>query len=91
MRWCPARAQRSVDRVRAGQAIEPRNAEIGVPTLLKRWKAILLAALCASRQWAPRGRRTLACALVSMRENREIPCLARRVMSERVAQGTLRW
>ena len=48
--------------VRAGQASEPRNAEIGVPTLFKRWKAILLAALCASRQWAPRGRRTMACA-----------------------------
>ncbi len=30
---------------RAGRAIEPRNQSSGVPTLSKRWKATLLAAL----------------------------------------------
>src|SRR6266511_6027142 len=47
--------------VRAGRAIEPRNEEIGVPTLSKGRKAISLAALSASRQGIPRGRRTMAC------------------------------
>lgn len=31
--------------VRAGRAIEPRNQDSGVPTLTKRWKATLPAAL----------------------------------------------
>jgi hypothetical protein len=31
--------------VRAGRAMEPRNPHFGVPTLLERWKATLLAAL----------------------------------------------
>src|SRR5258708_35725311 len=47
---------------RAGRAIEPRNHSSGVPTLSRRRKATPLAALCASRQGAPRGRRTMACA-----------------------------
>src|SRR5215472_19188346 len=47
---------------RAGRAIEPRNHRSGVPTLYKRRKATPLAALCASRQGAPRGLRTMACA-----------------------------
>lgn len=51
--------------------------EFGVPTLCHRWKATLLVALCASRWWAPRGQRSRACTSVSMRENREIPRLAR--------------
>jgi hypothetical protein len=76
--------------VRAGRAIEPRNQRDRVPTLSKRWKATLSTALCASRWRAPRGQRTRACALVSRRENREIPRLARRVMSERAVQATLR-
>ena len=46
---------------RAGQAIEPRNERIGVPTLSKERKATPLAGATASRQWAPRGRRTRAC------------------------------
>src|SRR5258708_5233806 len=47
---------------RAGRAIEPRNRLFGVPTLSNGWKATPLAALCASRQGTPRGRRTMACA-----------------------------
>jgi hypothetical protein len=47
---------------RAGRAIEPRNHCSGVPALPERRKAMSLAALFASRQGIPRGRRTRACA-----------------------------
>src|ERR1035441_67123 len=46
---------------RAGRAIEPRTLLSGVPALLRLWKAAPLAALCASRQGAPRGQRSMAC------------------------------
>lgn len=47
---------------RAGRAIEPRNHRSGVLTLSRKWKATPLAALDASRQGAPRGQGTRACA-----------------------------
>ena len=44
MRWCPVRAQRSVDRGRVGGAIEPRNTNSsGCRRRPERRKAILLA------------------------------------------------
>src|SRR6266480_2589703 len=46
---------------RAGRAIEPRNQRSGVPALSRLRKATPLAALCASHQRTPRGRRTRAC------------------------------
>jgi hypothetical protein len=73
MRWRPARAQRSVDRGRAGGAIEPRNdIDSRVPTSSPWRKARLLAALCASRWWTLRGQRSQARTTNSMHENREI-------------------
>jgi integrase len=74
MRWRSVRAQRSVDRGRAGGVIEPRNSiEVqGADAFPCVRKAILLAALFASRWWALRGRRSQACTTSSMRENREI-------------------
>jgi hypothetical protein len=70
----PVRAQRSVDRGRAGGVIEPRNSiEVqGADAFPCVRKAILLAALFASRWRALRGRRTQARTTSSMRENREI-------------------
>jgi hypothetical protein len=69
----PVRAQRSVDRGRAGGAIEPRNTiHFRVPTSSPRRKARLLAALWPSRWWALRGQRSQARTTSSMHENREI-------------------
>jgi hypothetical protein len=70
----PVRAQRSVDRGRVGGVIEPRNSmEVrGADAFPCVRKAILLAALFASRWWTLRGRRAQACTTSSMRENREI-------------------
>jgi hypothetical protein len=74
MRWRSVRAQRSVDRGRAGGVIEPRNSiEVqGADAFPCVRKAILLAALFASRWRALRGRRSQARTTSSMRENREI-------------------
>jgi hypothetical protein len=74
MRWRSVRAQRSVDRGRVGGVIEPRNSiEVqGADAFPCVRKAILLAALCASRWRALRGRRSQARTTSSMRENREI-------------------
>jgi integrase len=74
MRWRSVRAQRSVDRGRAGGAIEPRNSiEVqGADAFPRVRKAIPLAALCASRWRTLRGRRSQARTTSSMRENREI-------------------
>ena len=58
-----------------GGVIEPRNSiEVqGADAFPCVRKAILLAALFASRWWALRGRRSQARTTSSMRENREIP------------------
>jgi hypothetical protein len=74
MRWRSVRAQRSVDRGRVGGVIEPRNSIVvqGADAFPCVRKAILLAALFASRWWALRGRRSQARTTSSMRENREI-------------------
>ena len=74
MRWRSVRAQRSVDRGRAGGVIEPRNSiEVqGADAFPCVRKAIPLAALFASRWRTLRGRRSQARATSSMRENREI-------------------
>ena len=67
----PVRAQRSVDRGRAGGVIEPRNTIVfRVPTSSPRRKARLLAALWPSRWWALRGQRSQARTTSSMREIR---------------------
>lgn len=60
----------------------------GVPTLSRKRKATLSAALGASRWRTPRGQRTRACSRHSVHENREIPRSPVRVISGWAAQGT---
>lgn len=60
--------------VHIGWAIEPRNCiYLGCRRRSGRRKATLLAALCASRQRTPRGRKNLGMCGSLVRENREIP------------------
>ena|ERR1035438_9263134 len=58
--------------VRAGLLSREMPIHFRVPTLCKRRKARLLAALYASRWWTLRGRRSQARTTSSMHENREI-------------------
>ena len=60
-------------------AMEPRITVSGCRRRLTRRKATLPAALARAVRWTPRGLRTWACTEVLMRENREIPLLARPV------------
>ena len=75
---------------RAGRAIEPRNQLSGVPTLSQRWKATPLAALHASRQGAPRGQRTRACAEPSGARTGRSRVSPAGLITWRAAQETLR-
>lgn len=75
---------------RAGRVIEPRNHRSGVLTLSARWKAIPLAALCASRRGAPRGQRSRACAEPPGARTGRSRVLPVRVIAGRAARGTLR-
>jgi hypothetical protein len=72
---CPRGRRRSVDRGRAGRAIEPRNHMFssGCRRFHVERKAMSSVALFASRRGTLRGRRTQARTKVFMRENREIP------------------
>ena len=72
---------------RVGRAIEPRNHQFGVPTPLPWWKAIRPGALCESLA-DPARSKNHGMHGTSKRENREIPLLARRVITGRAAQGT---
>ncbi len=63
---------------RAGRAIEPRNHRSGVPTLSERRKATPLAALRREPSGGPARSENQGMCGTFMRENREIPCLARR-------------
>ena len=75
---------------RAGRVIEPRNQPSGVPTLSKRRKATPLAALCASRQGAPRGQGSMACAEPSCARTGRSRVSPAGVIAGRAVQGTLR-
>jgi len=75
--------------VRVGRAIEPRNHKFGVPTPSPWWKATRRVALCESLAGPARSENhgmygTSKC------ENREIPLLARRLITGWAAQGTLK-
>jgi hypothetical protein len=74
MRWRSVRTQRSVDRGRAGGAIEPRNSKLvqGADAFMTA-EGSTASGVFASRWWALRGRRSQARTTSSMRENREIP------------------
>ena len=76
--------------VRVGRAIEPRNhRSSGCRHLSSGWKATRPAALCESLV-GPARSKNHGMHGTSRRENREIPLLARRVITERAAQGTPR-
>ena len=75
---------------RAGRAIEPRNHLSGVPTLSLLWKATSLAALDASRQGAPRGQRTRACAEPPCARTGRSRVLPVWLITGRAVQGTPR-
>ena len=72
---------------RAGRAIEPRNPQFGVPTLSQWWKATRPVALCESLA-GPARSKNHGMYGTSKRENREIPLLARRLITGGAAQGT---
>jgi hypothetical protein len=59
--------------VHVGRAIEPRNDQFGVLTLLVERKATLGAALCELSA-GPARSENLCMRGISMRENREVPC-----------------
>jgi hypothetical protein len=79
MRWRPVRAQRSVDRGTCRPAIEPRNHCFGVPTSSHEAEGNIAGGASASRLADPARSETLRMHGVLMRENREIPLLARLV------------
>jgi hypothetical protein len=59
---CPRGRRRSVGRGMRRRAIEPRQNEIGVPTLSYEAEGNIVVGTFASRWRTPRGRRTSACA-----------------------------
>ena len=75
---------------RAGRAIEPRNVGDRGADAVGRAEGNTPGGVIASRQGAPRGQRSMACAGTFVRENREVPCLPVRVVCGRAAGGTLR-
>jgi hypothetical protein len=58
--------------------------------LFMKRKAMLPAALCASRRWALRGRRTMACTESSCARTGRAHYLPVQLIAGRVAQGTRR-
>jgi hypothetical protein len=76
--------------VRAGQAIEPRNQEFGVPTSLARPEGNIAGGATREPSGDPARSENQGMCGIFMRENREIPCLSVPLIRGRVAQGTLR-
>ena len=76
--------------VRAGQAMEPRNQDSGVPTPLSRPEGNIAGGDMREPSGDPARSENQGMYGISMRENREIPPLTRPVDHRRVAQGTLR-
>jgi RNA-directed DNA polymerase len=76
--------------VRAGRAIEPRNQEFGVPTPLSRLEGNTAGGVRRESLVGPARSENHGMCGISMRENREIPLLARWVDHQRAAQRTLR-
>jgi hypothetical protein len=72
---------------RIGRAIEPRNHQFGVLTLSPWWKATRPVALCESLA-GPARSKNHGMYGTSERENREVPLLARRLITGGAAQGT---
>jgi hypothetical protein len=80
-------AGEALTRARVGRVIEPRNPQFGVPTLSQWRKATRPVALCESLA-GPARSKNHGMHGTSERENREIPLLARRLITGRAAQGT---
>jgi RNA-directed DNA polymerase len=76
--------------VRAGRVLSREIPLTGVPTLLTEAEGNIARSAIASCWRTPRGRRPRACAEISVRENREVPCPPAWVIAGRAAQGTLR-
>src|ERR1700746_2930976 len=80
-------AGEALTRARIGRAIEPRNPQSGGPTLSQWREATRPWALCES-QAGPARSKNHGMHGTSKRENREIPLLARRLITGRAAQET---
>ena len=76
--------------VRAGRAIEPRNQDSGAPTPLSRPEGNIAGGARREPSAGPARSENHGMYGISMRENREIPLLARRGDHRRAARGTLR-
>jgi hypothetical protein len=74
--------------VRAGRAIEPRNQEFGVPTRLTGVEGNIAGGVMRESPGDPARSENHGMCGIFMRENREIPRLARRGDGRRAAQGT---
>jgi len=83
-------ADEALTGVRAGRAIEPRNQGSGAPTPLSRPEGNTAGGDRRESPAGPARSKNHGMYGISMRENREIPLLARRVDQRRAAQGTLR-
>jgi RNA-directed DNA polymerase len=73
--------------VRAGWAIEPRNAEIGVPTLSNEAEGNIAGGAMRESSADPARSKNLCMHGVSMCENREIPHSPVGLIARRAAQG----
>jgi len=73
--------------VRAGWAIEPRNAEIGVPTLSNGAEGNIAGGAMREPSVDPAWSKNLCMHGISMRENREIPHSPVGLITGRAAQG----
>ena len=75
--------------VRAGRASEPRNQDFGVSTPLSRSEGNIAGGAMREPPGGPARSEKLGRYGIFMRENREVPLLARPVDHRRVAWGTL--
>jgi len=73
--------------VRAGWAIEPRNVEIGVPTLSNEAEGKIAGGAMREPYADPARSKNLCMHGVSMRENREIPHSPAGLISQLAARG----
>ena len=75
---------------RAGQDIEPRNQQSGVPTLSHEAEGHIVDGAIRESSADPARSETLRMYGTSMRENREVPCSPVARIRRRAAQGTPR-
>ena len=76
--------------VRAGWAIEPRNAEIGVPTLSNGAEGNIAGGAMRESSGDPARSKNLRMCVISMRENREVSRSPDPLIADRAARARLR-